>query len=825
MSHKPAFSEQVALRLIEQLKAGTAPWQKPWDGNVQGFMPFNPTTGKRYKGINALWLMSQGREDARWLTYNQAQSQGAQVKKGTKGSVIQYWKFTEEHPKRDDQGQIMTDENGQAIKISVKLERPNVFHSVVFNAEQIEGLPPVPVIDRTWDPLERAEALLTGSNANIKHVAHDSAFYSPSKDLIQLPLREQFASADNYYATALHELGHWSGHATRLNRDLSHPFGSMGYAKEELRAEIASLILGSELGIGHDAGQHAAYVNSWIKVLEEDHLELFRAAADAEKIHHYVLALELQQKPALNDPLEAETQSLGQKSEIAQTVKIYINVPFKEKGEAKALGAKWDRTAASWYITDQANKRRFDRWLELTPVNDSLAQGQIQSSLPAHENNHKDRTYLAVPYTERQQAKVLGAKWDKSAKCWYSLDHDITLFERWLTEKSKEAQLPAMSPREEFAEALLSVNCIITGEHPLMDSQTHRIKVDGDKNHEKSGFYVGHLDDHPAGYVKNNRTGVEFKWRSKGYNLNDEDKAKLQAEAAAKQQARVRELNERQLMNAKALADLWAIATQPPEDHPYLVKKQVSTQGLRMVPENTSGLPKDSPIRIGADKKESAQLVKTHENNPNSLIFTAGDLLVPVQDSQDQLWSLQTIEPSGIKRFAKGCKMEGCFYVQSGMHALNNAPALIVSEGMATAKSIQETVNFPVVAAFSSGNLPAVVKLLHEQYPQKPVIVAGDDDRRLMAKQGFNPGREKAEQAAKAVGGIAIFPVFAKNETELTDFNDLKTQSVFGKTGLERQVKTVVAKEIEKQVNHLQSLAEMKQKMTPDKKIRQAMRR
>ena len=102
---------------------------------------------------------------------------------------------------------------------------------------------------------------------------------------ITLPERDQFASADGYYATALHEVGHATGHPSRLNRqDLGHPFGSEAYAREELRAEIASLMLGEQLGIGHDPGQHSAYVASWIRALENDPREIFRAAADAEKI-------------------------------------------------------------------------------------------------------------------------------------------------------------------------------------------------------------------------------------------------------------------------------------------------------------------------------------------------------------------------------------------------------------------------------------------------------------------------------------------------------------------------------------------------------------
>src|SRR5690606_5247683 len=176
-------------------------------------------------------------------------------------------------------------------------ERPRVFTAVVFNAQQIDGLPPLEAKPVGPEPERhvRAEAILANSGAKIAHVEGNRAFYRPSTDSITLPARNQFGTADAYYATALHELGHWTGHPSRLDRDLSHPFGSEGYAKEELRAEIASMILGDELGIGHDPGQHAAYVGSWIKVLQDEPLEVFRAAADAEKIRDYVLAFEQKQ--------------------------------------------------------------------------------------------------------------------------------------------------------------------------------------------------------------------------------------------------------------------------------------------------------------------------------------------------------------------------------------------------------------------------------------------------------------------------------------------------------------------------------------------------
>ncbi len=131
---KKPFYEEIADRLIKQLEEGTAPWQKPWEPGSSR-MPHNPVSGTRYKGANALWLAMQQRTDPRWMTYKQAQSVNAQVQKGEKGTLVQYWKFSDTIPKLDDKGKPVLDDNGKKKMITVKLERPKVFSAVVFNAE------------------------------------------------------------------------------------------------------------------------------------------------------------------------------------------------------------------------------------------------------------------------------------------------------------------------------------------------------------------------------------------------------------------------------------------------------------------------------------------------------------------------------------------------------------------------------------------------------------------------------------------------------------------------------------------------------------------
>ena len=307
---KMPYHQIVANQIIESLKGGMAPWLKPWEPGIgNGQVPFNPVTGKRYRGINALYLMLNQSDDNRWLTYKQAQSIDAQVRKGEKGTTIQYWKFNEERVKEDEAGRPVLDEQGNSVKIQVSLERPRVFYATVFHASQIENMPALVTNEPDWSMVEKAEKLLLQSGAAIFHSEADRAFYRLSTDSIHLSPKAQFKSAAHYYATALHELGHWSGHPSRLDRDLGHPFGSEAYAKEELRAEIASMLLGAELGIGHDPSQHTAYIKSWIRVLEDDPLEIFRASADAEKIFNHICARDQVQEIDQAQPIEIREDS------------------------------------------------------------------------------------------------------------------------------------------------------------------------------------------------------------------------------------------------------------------------------------------------------------------------------------------------------------------------------------------------------------------------------------------------------------------------------------------------------------------------------------
>ncbi len=249
-------------------------------------MPRNAATGHRYRGINVLTLgmssLAFGSGDPRWATYKQAEDRGWQVRKGERGTTGYFFKRLE---LRDD---TKPDGDEDSVRRIPLLRAFSLFH-----ATQIEGIPdyvPPTIVEAPWRAPEAAEIILANSRAIVRF-GGEKAFYSPGTDHIQMPPPSAFATAQGYCGTLIHELGHWTGAEARLNRDLRNRFGSHDYAREELRAEIGQMMVCGELGIADcDFSNNAAYVASWLERLRSDRKEIFRAAADAQRIADYLLA-------------------------------------------------------------------------------------------------------------------------------------------------------------------------------------------------------------------------------------------------------------------------------------------------------------------------------------------------------------------------------------------------------------------------------------------------------------------------------------------------------------------------------------------------------
>jgi antirestriction protein ArdC len=289
---KPNLYQEITDKIIAELEAGCVPWVQPWGSsalNAALGLPKNAATGRQYSGINILILWSalaeRGFTGQGWLTFRQALAIGGHVREGEKGTTVVY-----------ADGFIPDGERNRAEEAG---EEPQVIpflkRFTVFNTDQCAGLP-VDTVDTgaTAAPppehliLPQAEALIRATGADLR-IGGDRAFYVPSGDYIQVPPPSAYFEPINWHRTVCHELGHWTGSETRLNRDFSGRFGSSAYAREELVAEMTSAFVCAALSI-EPTVRHADYLGAWLEVLREDNRAIIRAASAASKAADYLLA-------------------------------------------------------------------------------------------------------------------------------------------------------------------------------------------------------------------------------------------------------------------------------------------------------------------------------------------------------------------------------------------------------------------------------------------------------------------------------------------------------------------------------------------------------
>jgi antirestriction protein ArdC len=290
--------ERITNRIVATLAQGVRPWVQPWTAAHAAGPVSRPLrhNGVPYAGINvlALWsaAMEHGYAAPVWMTFRQAIELGGHVRKGETGSPVVYANsLTVEDADADDEGAT---------------ERRQVRYLksyTVFNVEQIDGLPAHYTAQALPQPnpetrIAAGERFAMRTGAVIRH-GGDRAFYAPHADLVQMPPFEAFEDAFGYYATLLHELTHWTGHATRLARDLRNRFGDEAYAAEELIAELGAAFLCADLGIALTPREdHASYLAVWLKVLRSDSRAIFTAAASAQRAADYLHALNATQEAA-----------------------------------------------------------------------------------------------------------------------------------------------------------------------------------------------------------------------------------------------------------------------------------------------------------------------------------------------------------------------------------------------------------------------------------------------------------------------------------------------------------------------------------------------
>jgi antirestriction protein ArdC len=280
--------DEVTNRIISELEAGRFPWVQPWGRSVgvAPGLPRNALTARNYSGVNVLILwgavIENGYPSQSWLTFRQALEAGGNVRKGERGATVVYAdRFT---PDAEKERARETGEEARAV--------PFLKRFTVFNVAQCEGLrpglaaDPAPLPERQIVPV--AEEVIAASGVDFR-IGGDRAFYVPTHDYVQVPPQPAFFEQIDYYRTALHELTHATGHASRLGRKFATSFGTKDYAREELVAEMGSAFLCAALGI-EPTVRHADYLASWLSVLREDNRAIFRAAGQASKAADWILA-------------------------------------------------------------------------------------------------------------------------------------------------------------------------------------------------------------------------------------------------------------------------------------------------------------------------------------------------------------------------------------------------------------------------------------------------------------------------------------------------------------------------------------------------------
>ena len=373
--------QEMLNSLLESMENDPGAWQKGWFSFSH--IPENGATGKRYRGLNVLFLYGaakkKGFEDPRWVTYNQAHDLGATIKGGEKASSVFFYREYDKATKRDFDPKTIADlPEDEQLAYREENVRNVLKYSAVFNAEQCENFPKLERKEMSPEEQEkrnrRCETIINHSAAPIHTDGGDSAYYNPATDSIHLPRFNSFKTVQDFYATALHEIAHSTGHESRLNRDLSGAFGSQKYALEELRAELSSVFMQVDLGIdlsGAEVKNHAAYLRSWLTSIQDDPQAFYKAATDADKICKYISTNYLAEEKE-NKKEEVKVDEVK-----PSTVSTTSNMTFEKVGEDYEIrysGIAWGlstsdlpndvREAAVWliengYQNDEGVQRAF----------------------------------------------------------------------------------------------------------------------------------------------------------------------------------------------------------------------------------------------------------------------------------------------------------------------------------------------------------------------------------------------------------------------------------------------------------------------------------
>jgi antirestriction protein ArdC/phage/plasmid primase-like uncharacterized protein len=691
------------------------------------------TSNSAYHGFNQITLimasLQKGYQDPRWLTFEQAKSYGAMIKPNEKAVRLSYYKkITEDTPTYDENGNISESQKKDAIKR---------IPFCIFNAEQVIGLPEYQHDTDSIKVSHRVDELIKNSGIQIVNSDRKSLSYNLKDDVLKIPHRQSFKGQTHYQETMIHGMAHWSGHASRLNRTMTAAFGTEEYALEKLRTDISAFLISGELGLGYTPRANSAYVDTWIQKLTNEPAYFHKITGDVKKIEGFIMKYD-------NETLKEQFKNY---SVLNDPNIIPLKVPFEEKDEAKALGARYQRNAKCWFIQKTDNQDVFKKWLP-KDHSKNVDKQNIEMS---------DRLYLYVPYSEREDAKTTGAKWDGKFKSWYCNKSEKKQFSKWVFEIEK----PKAFNTQSFDDVLFKNGFTFLPGQTLQDDgnwhQLHRIS-----NGKRNASYMtwDAKDNHKniAGAVIK-----DFVSSEKTYWFEAEANSEKSIPKEQKHMRMVNALQRDQVQKNEAREHLKEMISSCTKEHHSLDNLFDSFPNHKYFHE----LKKIKPTK-------GIKYKKTHEiKKKDGSTFTLKNVAtVPLFNIDNEITGFQRIDEKGNKYYDSNIIKKESFHPCGDY--IKGQP-ICLAEGIATAISIHELSGLQVHSTLDCHNLEDVAKKLNEKYPERPILFFADDDH---AAESENVGQVHAYNAAKKLKQPThhvISPPLTQEDIKngYTDFNDV----------------------------------------------------
>ena len=739
---KPHFNTRVANQLAQQLRDGDAPMQRQ---GVQD-IPYNPATGRTFHGINAMSLMMQGRKDDRWFAFEDAAACGYKVKNGEKGTPVQKWP-------RKKPGETMN----KAIT------------TYVFNAEQLDRIPPQTRKPERPDPLERVNELLKNSGITVVHDQTERSFYAPRKDEIHLPKPENCANKEKYCEMALYEYFKATGHPSRQDRDSFNAVGAAARAREELVCTIATMTMCAEIGISHDPARNPELALDWAKSMEHHPLDL---AKTMQQVDVAVFAT-LRQEHARD--VEIGFQSNEPWRPVPEASPLMAVQTFARQNEVIELSKNEPEKLHSFEHNNREIFALPETGVILGKKGDIDDDGRVEMKVKTDAYDRAGDTYSVIMnYTVQRNENGLAALTapaqaeeiqPTTKQMALPIDWDGTLEVRGCADDMDGNIRSDITDPEQIQFYGVYANTKDGIQYHVADFDTEATAnaytrlVNKEYNRQ---MHVETGQEQPRTPERNavpeparvdtpehdapQRDGEENQQLPKGYTLDADQKIALYDKAKEHVEKRDDDLKATYDKTAKRLKSQVKRFDTPKEQTPYMKAKEI-------------------------------QLHPGVYQNGNSTC-------IPLYNNNGEMRSMAYVQEDSTTRFAKNSDKQGCFHIIGGQEAMKKAPVAIIANDYATAASISESVGQPVMACMGKDNIVETAKEFRTANPDVPIIIAADRKAEL-----------EASRAAALIGAAVVLPKVADQNlaNEVNTFNDLaRTHSDLGKDAIKSQLQPII---------------------------------